>query len=75
MLVQQRGRWANIKNMNIYLLELSATTLLSRLSFEARENVCDLHGQSSHLLQHGGKLARAGFPPDPWPDLFKKEQS
>ena len=73
MLVQQRGRWQNIKNMNIYLQELSATTLLSRLPLEVRQSVFELHAQTSHLLQLGCRFTRADIASDLWPDLFKEE--
>ena len=73
MLVQQRGRWANIKNMNIYLQELAATTLLSRLPSSVRQHVADLHAQAMPLLALSCKLARADVPPDSWPLLFKQD--
>ena len=53
MLVQQRGRWANIKNMNIDLQELAATTLLSCLPSSVRQHVfgCMLMLKRCHCLR------------------------
>ena len=73
MLVQQRGRWANIKNMNIYLQELAATTLLSRLPDEVRLSVFDLHALATPLLLLGCRYTRAGIASELWLELSKQE--
>ena len=65
-LVQQRGRWANAKNMQIYLQELAATTLLSRLSRASREAVADLSGAAADILDAATQLLQSGIETALW---------
>ena len=57
-LVQQRGRWMSVRNMNIYLQELSSTTFLSRLAGESRTAVAELYDSSPWMSKHAVMMTR-----------------
>ena len=57
--LQQLGRWLSIRTMGIYLQELAAITLLSRLTKDSRDKLAELHEiapqrAAAFLLAPGG---------------------
>ena len=70
--LQQLGRWLSIRTMGIYLQELAAITLLSRLSRDSREKIAELHELAPSVLRYSCRLLEAGVPPSEWAAAWRE---
>ena len=65
----------SVRNMNIYLQELSSTTFLSRLSVEYRTAVAELYDSSPWILEHAVRMIRGAWPRESWAEPWSWSES
>ncbi len=67
---RQRGRWLNVRVMQIYLQETMAVGLLSRLPAATRARVQLWASHAPRIQQQAVAWLREGVPPDEWYDRW-----
>ena len=67
-----RGRWLNVKMMNIYIQEVMTTTFLSDLPAASREQIQALFAALPAVAVQASELLLQKMPPVFWPRNFER---
>ena len=69
-LVRRRGRWQNMRVMEVYIQEVSSLLYLQRVSQQTRQQVFSLAGVFTAVLERAISLEHASIPHNIWFILF-----
>ena len=71
-LVRRRGRWMNVKTMELYLQELAAVSLVPNLAPATRARIKVLSDASALCMARASELLDSDVPAHLWPQLFRE---